>query len=203
GAMLLTRRVANGQEILFKEGQHLAAFATESELYQQIDHYLTHEEERARIAAAGLAEVRARHTLQQRLEQLLQSVEVDRSPVAPIRKMARPQVDGCYAAPYEQWSDVTAGVGGSRAAGGKRGAGGEGGGASDEIDPPIPAEMTPSGDIAAFSSVRLMRGLASSVLGQVLASMQAILLVPLFFRAWDTDQYGRWLAILAAVAPLA
>src|SRR5262249_31302171 len=84
GAMLLTRRVANGQQILFKEGQHFAAFATEHELYEQIDHYLTHEEERARIAAAGLAEVRAKHTLQQRLEQLLQAVEVDRSPVAPI-----------------------------------------------------------------------------------------------------------------------
>lgn len=77
------------------------------------------------------------------------------------------------------------------------------GGARNEICPPAVAEMISSGDIEAFSSARLMRGLASSVLGQVLTFTQAILLVPLFLRAWNTDEYGRWLAVLAAVAPLA
>jgi len=110
GAMLLTRRIANGQEILFKEGQHFVAFSSEPELYEQIEHYLTHEEERARIAAAGLAEVRAKHTLELRLERLLQAVSADRSPVAPIRKMGRAQVDRCYALLYEQWYDATAGL---------------------------------------------------------------------------------------------
>jgi len=45
--------------------------------------------------------------------------------------------------------------------------------------------------------------LASSILGQGLSVLQAFLFVPLYFRAWGTDGYGRWLAISASVAHLA
>jgi len=109
GAMLLTRRIANGQELLFEEGRHYAAFATEEELFAKIEYYLAHEEERARIAAAGLAEVQANHSLQQRLEQLLKTVKERAELAAPIRRMPLPQVDSLYAAIYSQWWDATAG----------------------------------------------------------------------------------------------
>jgi O-antigen/teichoic acid export membrane protein len=56
---------------------------------------------------------------------------------------------------------------------------------------------------ARFSPQRVVHGLASSMLGQVLSILQAFLLVPLYFRAWGVDGYGRWLAISAAVAHLA
>jgi O-antigen/teichoic acid export membrane protein len=57
--------------------------------------------------------------------------------------------------------------------------------------------------IATFSPRRVLRGLASSILGQILSLLQAFLLVPLYFRAWGADGYGRWLAISAAVGHLA
>jgi O-antigen/teichoic acid export membrane protein len=55
---------------------------------------------------------------------------------------------------------------------------------------------------ALFSPQRVVRGLASSILGQVLSALQAFLLVPFYFRAWGADGYGRWLAISAAVGHL-
>jgi glycosyltransferase involved in cell wall biosynthesis len=110
GAMLLTRRVANGQEVLFEEGRHYAAFSTEAELDAKIRYYLEHDDERERIAEAALDEVRAKHTLRLRLEQLLHTIRNDTQRVAPVRKMSRSQVDRCYAELYELWMDVSAGL---------------------------------------------------------------------------------------------
>ncbi|MEK6712337.1 MAG: glycosyltransferase, partial [Nitrospinota bacterium] len=67
GALLLTRRDANGQEELFQEGVHYAAYGSERELFEKVDHYLRHGEERERIAAAGRAEALRRHTLEHRV----------------------------------------------------------------------------------------------------------------------------------------
>lgn len=103
GAMLLTRRAANGQEVLFEEGKHFAAFADEQELYDKLDYYLTHPEEREVIAAAGLAEVQQHHRLEQRLEKLLVIVQDNPGKVAPIRHMSPAQVDRHYAWLYEYW----------------------------------------------------------------------------------------------------
>jgi len=55
---------------------------------------------------------------------------------------------------------------------------------------------------AKFSPQRVVHGLTSSVLGQALSVLQALLLVPFYFRAWGVDGYGRWLAISAAVGHL-
>jgi glycosyltransferase involved in cell wall biosynthesis len=110
GAMLLTRRVANGQEVLFEEGRHYAAFSTEAELNKKIRYYLEHDDERRRIAEAALCEVRAKHTLSLRLEQLLSTVRDLPQRVAPVRSMVISEVDRCYASLYEQWADVSAGL---------------------------------------------------------------------------------------------
>ncbi len=108
GALLLTKRVANGQEVLFEEGRHFAAFSTEEELYDKIAYYLSHEDERARIAAAGLAEIQTKHTLQLRLMQLLKTIAEVPDLAAPVRKMRMHDVDRQYASIYEQWWDATA-----------------------------------------------------------------------------------------------
>ncbi len=54
-----------------------------------------------------------------------------------------------------------------------------------------------------FSTRRLMQGLTSSVLSQVIGLAQALLLVPLYLRAWGATGYGSWLAAVAAVSYLA
>ncbi len=103
GAMLLTRRVSNGQEVLFEEGRQYAAYADESELFEKVDYYLAHPAEREAIAAAGLAEVQQRHRLDQRIEELLKLVKEKPEQVAPVRRMSSRQIDRQYAWLYEYW----------------------------------------------------------------------------------------------------
>lgn len=110
GAMLLTRRAKNGQEVLFQEGVHYAAYAGEQELFDKVDFYLTHETERAAIAAAGLAEIQARHRLEQRTNQLFEKIAAAPDYAAPIRRMTTAQVDRQYAWLYEYWRAPEAGL---------------------------------------------------------------------------------------------
>lgn len=102
GAMLLTRRLTNGQELLFEEGTHYAAFADEQELMNKVAYYLSHPAEREMVAAAGLLEIQQRHRLDQRIERLLGTVQSKPNKVAPIRHMTPSQVDREYAWVYEE-----------------------------------------------------------------------------------------------------
>jgi glycosyltransferase involved in cell wall biosynthesis len=110
GAMLLTRRIANGQEVLFQEGVHFEAFSDEKELFDKIDYYLAHPQEREAIAAAGLAEVRQHHRLEQRIERLLEIVKKNPDKAAPIRRMTPAQIDLQYAWLYESWREIAPGL---------------------------------------------------------------------------------------------
>jgi hypothetical protein len=103
GALLLTRRVANGQESLFEEGKHFTAFDGEQELFEKLEYYLAHPDEREAIAAAGYAEIQKNHNLEQRIEKLLQTVQEKPQVAAPLRRMSAPQVDRQYAWLYEWW----------------------------------------------------------------------------------------------------
>lgn len=100
GALLISRRSKNGQEELFKEGVHFAGFDSERELFDKVDHYLRHEDERARIARAGCDEVRLRHTLKHRADMLLDATAKKAS--ASIRTMGPDAVLDVYAAMYEE-----------------------------------------------------------------------------------------------------
>ena len=71
GALLLTERAANGQEELFKEDVHYVGFDSDKELFEKTDYYLRNDVERKKIASAGYEEVRARHSLELRLQTLL------------------------------------------------------------------------------------------------------------------------------------
>jgi glycosyltransferase involved in cell wall biosynthesis len=110
GAMLLTRRVSNGQELLFKEGIHFEAFGDGQELLDKVEYYLSHPEERESIATAGLTEVQQRHRLEQRIEELLNIVGGYPNKVAPIRRMTSSKVDKQYAWLYEYWRTVEPGL---------------------------------------------------------------------------------------------
>lgn len=53
---------------------------------------------------------------------------------------------------------------------------------------------------ASLTMRRLLLGIGSSGMSQVIAAVQTILLVPLFLRAWGADEYGRWLVLTALVS---
>jgi predicted O-methyltransferase YrrM/SAM-dependent methyltransferase len=54
GAMLITDKIVdNGLEDLFEDGKHLVTFETEEDLISKIRYFLSHDEERARIARCG------------------------------------------------------------------------------------------------------------------------------------------------------
>ncbi|MBF0571574.1 MAG: glycosyltransferase [Candidatus Omnitrophica bacterium] len=56
---------------LFKNKQHLVAFDNEDDLRENIKYYLTHDEERKRIAFNGYQEVILHHRYQDRIKQIL------------------------------------------------------------------------------------------------------------------------------------
>lgn len=66
GAMLLTEDVGNGQNELFKEGEHLVVYRSISDLVEKVKFYMSHEEERAWIARNGMECVLKFHTYRHR-----------------------------------------------------------------------------------------------------------------------------------------
>ena len=105
GSLLLTNDLAaNGQAELFHDGVHLATYSDMEEMLDKVTYYRRHESLREKIAAAGAAEVLAKHTYRHRMEtvleyagQMLSSVRVrptngnlpDKAPTqepSPLRK---------------------------------------------------------------------------------------------------------------------
>ena len=70
GAFALVEHTAELEE-LFDVGSEVASYRTLPELLAKAAHYLAHPAEAAAIAARGLAAVRERHTLEQRLSVML------------------------------------------------------------------------------------------------------------------------------------
>ena len=76
GSLLVTNDLAaNGQEDLFRDGEHLVTYRDGDELLEKVAYYLEREDEREAIAAAGRAEALARHTYRHRMEKLLAECE--------------------------------------------------------------------------------------------------------------------------------
>lgn len=57
-----------------RDREHLVLYRTPQELFDDVDYFLSHADERERIAHAGYAAVMARHTYVHRMQQLLASV---------------------------------------------------------------------------------------------------------------------------------
>lgn len=70
GGFLIAEHSAELAE-LFKIGEELEAYHTLDELEQKVAHYLAHPKEARAIAERGLAAVRARHSVQHRIRELL------------------------------------------------------------------------------------------------------------------------------------
>lgn len=73
GALLITDE-ADGLEDLFTDREHLVVYRRDEDLAPLVAYYLEHDAERERIARAGQALVRARHTYRARIETMFTHV---------------------------------------------------------------------------------------------------------------------------------
>lgn len=70
GTMLLTNWIPTIEE-LFKDGEHLVLYRSPEEMIEKVNYYLKHDDERERIAQAGYEEVIAKHTIQARIDVMI------------------------------------------------------------------------------------------------------------------------------------
>lgn len=70
GTMLLTDRISHIEE-LFEDRKHLVLYDGLDDMVEKAKYYLAHDEEREKIAQAGYEEVMAKHTMQHRVDVIL------------------------------------------------------------------------------------------------------------------------------------
>lgn len=70
GSFLLTNRIPHIEE-LFKDGKHLVLYDNLDDMVEKAKYYLSHDEEREKIAQAGYEEVMSKHTIQHRVLKML------------------------------------------------------------------------------------------------------------------------------------
>jgi hypothetical protein len=103
GALLLSNPMANGIEDLLRLGEHYVQYTDEASLLAQVEYYLSHPEERERIAAAGQAAVLARHTYDQRVQTLLDAVAANGGArTARARSMSASELRAAYGRIYSK-----------------------------------------------------------------------------------------------------
>lgn len=110
GAMLMTRRDNTGQEKLFQEGQHYEAFGTTQELFEKVEYYLNHEDERAAIALRGCEIVQQKHRMDLRTQTIVDTVQSGAKLAAPIRLMRPAERDRQYAWLFEYFKSTEGGL---------------------------------------------------------------------------------------------
>jgi hypothetical protein len=76
GALLITDRIGNGMEKLGQEGVHHVAYDGVEDALSKISYYLSHDEERKSIAAAGQKLAFESHTYRHRLNSIISSIEM-------------------------------------------------------------------------------------------------------------------------------
>lgn len=100
GALLITD-TADGLEDLFRNGEHLVIYRSDSALPNLIDYYFKHPEERERIARQGQELVLREHTYAHRVEEILRLTRVtlglaaantDEPEISDYYECARPEI---------------------------------------------------------------------------------------------------------------
>jgi len=102
GAMLVAKRANGGEEELFKDGVHYVSVDDEDDLHGKLDYYLTHDEERQRIALNGHEAATQEHTLDHRMLQLVKTIAHGPKDSAPVRRMTKREVLRTYAMIHER-----------------------------------------------------------------------------------------------------
>lgn len=80
GTMLLTDRISHIEE-LFEDKKHLVIYDGLDDMVEKAKYYLAHDEEREAIAQAGYEEVMTKHTIQHRIDVILNEFMKSRVPV--------------------------------------------------------------------------------------------------------------------------
>lgn len=80
GSFLLTNWIPTIEEF-FQDGKHLVLYRSLDEMIDKAKYYLKHEDEREKIAQAGYEEVMARHTIQNRVNVILDEFLKSRVPI--------------------------------------------------------------------------------------------------------------------------
>lgn len=102
GALLMTEAAENGQRDLFRDGVNLIEYYGKDDLNKKVDYYLTHDDERARIAKEGQEEVMLKHTYEHRTDFVIDTI-FDGSPLdlcAKCRKMTQREKTIAYSKVY-------------------------------------------------------------------------------------------------------
>lgn len=108
GALLLTKRIHNGQEELFEEDVDYVGFSSTEDMLAKVDHYLNNSADRERIATSGYAKIRAGHTLEIRIQRLLELIQIGPKFSAPVRRLSSAQVLALYTSIYERTGQIEA-----------------------------------------------------------------------------------------------
>ncbi|MCC6798228.1 MAG: glycosyltransferase [Candidatus Hydrogenedentes bacterium] len=98
GALMITDP-ADGLEELFKDKEHLVVYQSDSDLPDLIEHYLTNNAERERIAAAGCSLVYSEHTYRHRARQMMLMVLEAMGALGGISGESRYNKGGYYRSP--------------------------------------------------------------------------------------------------------
>lgn len=101
GSMLVAQHLNNGLEDLFTDGEQLITYRTDEELVKKITYYLENEEEREKIAAAGLEAVINFHTYDHRCQTIINTIFAEAPGCSsPLRKKSDRQVLSHYTKVY-------------------------------------------------------------------------------------------------------
>lgn len=92
-SLLLTEKSSNGWDDLFVDGKHFVSYSSEDELFEKIRYYLTHDEEREKIAEAGHKLALEKHTYWHRVQTMLQIIKDHNYKInAPMRSKSKGQI---------------------------------------------------------------------------------------------------------------
>jgi hypothetical protein len=105
GSLLITKRIPNGQNELFKDGETLVEYTSEEDLQEKVKYYLEHEDERLKIASAGQKLALSQHTYKNRVDQLMATImQSETSPeTALVRAMTPLEIHAAYARIYNMF----------------------------------------------------------------------------------------------------
>ena len=97
GALLITPKPTELSEIGFIEGTHYVAFQTESQMYEVVQYYLEHEQERKKIAQTARDLVIQKHTYDARVQSILGTLNQNQNKFfAPARQWDKAEVHATY-----------------------------------------------------------------------------------------------------------
>ena len=109
GALLITGPTDPAFDKMFQDGVHFLRYLDDQDLFEKVDYYLAHDDERECIARAGQTEVLARHRFEDRVNTILDIISrLDPPLAAPARTQPPEVVARHYLQAYKRRGEVDA-----------------------------------------------------------------------------------------------